>query len=75
MLKEVYLVGANRTALGGFCGAFQEVSAPNLAAACIRATLQRAGIDPGAIDEVIFGNVLGAGVGQNPGARPCSTPS
>ena len=66
MLKQVYLAGAARTAIGAFGGAFGESPAPTLGAAVIKAALQRAGVAKEQVDEVIFGNVLGAGLGQNP---------
>ena len=66
MLKDVYLAGAVRTAIGGFGGAFAEVPATVLGSAAIKAALQKAGVSAGAVDEVIMGNVLGAGLGQNP---------
>src|ERR1700716_739832 len=66
MLKDVYLAGAARTAIGGFGGAFAEVPATALGSAAIKAALARSGVNPGDVDEVIFGNVLSAGLGQNP---------
>jgi acetyl-CoA C-acetyltransferase len=66
MLKQVYLAGAVRTAIGGFQGALAEVPAPVLGATAIKAAIQRAGLPPDQVDEVIFGNVLSAGLGQNP---------
>src|SRR6185437_5712986 len=66
MLKDVFLAGGVRTAIGGFGGAFAEVPAPVLGSAVIRAALQRAGVPADQVDEVIFGNVLSAGLGQNP---------
>lgn len=65
MIKQVYLAGAARTAIGAFAGAFAEVSAPALGSAVIKAALNRAGVPTTAVDEVIFGNVIGAGLGQN----------
>jgi acetyl-CoA C-acetyltransferase len=65
MLREVVLAGGVRTAIGGFCGALAEVPAPTLAAQTIRAALRRAGVDGSEVREVIVGNVVGAGLGQN----------
>jgi acetyl-CoA C-acetyltransferase len=65
MLNNVYLAGAGRTAIGGFCGTLAEVSAPALGSTVIKAALQRAGVTAEQVDEVIFGNVLSAGLGQN----------
>src|SRR4051795_10850908 len=71
MLKQVYLAGGVRTPIGTFGGAFAEVPAPKLGAAAIKAALQRSGVPADQIDEVIFGNVVSAGLGQNV-ARQCS---
>jgi acetyl-CoA C-acetyltransferase len=65
MTKEVYLAGAVRTPIGAFGGAFETVPAPVLGSAAARAALQRSGVQPDAVDEMIFGNVIGAGLGQN----------
>ena len=66
MLKDVFLAGGMRTAIGGFGGAFAELPATALGSAVIKAALQRGGVPADQIDEVIFGNVLIAGLGQNP---------
>jgi acetyl-CoA C-acetyltransferase len=65
MLKEVVLAGGARTPIGGFAGSLAEVSAPALGGTAIKAALQRAGVSADLVDEVIFGNVLSAGLGQN----------
>ncbi len=65
MISEVYLSGGARTAIGGFCGAFESTPAPALGSAVVKAALARSGIPAEAVDEVIFGNVIGAGLGQN----------
>ncbi len=65
MIKDVYLAGAARTAIGSFGGAFAEKPAPQLGGVAIKAALHRAGVSPDAVEEVIFGNVLSAGLGQN----------
>ena len=65
MTQDVYLAGATRTAIGTFCGMFEQTPAPVLGSAAVRAALQRAGVSPDCVDEVIFGNVIGAGLGQN----------
>ncbi len=65
MIREVYLAGAVRTAIGGFGGGFDSVPAPALGSAAIRAALKRAGVAPEEVHEVIFGNVISAGLGQN----------
>src|SRR5207245_2307062 len=65
MVNGVYLAGGVRTAIGSFCGAFENVSAPALGSAVVKAAVARAGISPDQVDEVIFGNVVSAGLGQN----------
>src|SRR5437867_488249 len=65
MLKNIYLAGAVRTAIGGFCGSFEHVSAPRLGSAVVQAALEMAAVPPNHVDEIIFGNVLSAGLGQN----------
>lgn len=62
----VVIVGAARTAMGGFQGEFKSVAAPDLAAAAIRAAVERAVISPADIDDVLMGCVLSAGQGQAP---------
>jgi acetyl-CoA C-acetyltransferase len=65
-MREVVIVGAARTALGSFQGALAGIPAPRLGATAIAAALQRAGVKPDAVSEVIMGNVLTAGEGQAP---------
>jgi len=65
MVNGVYLTGGVRTAIGGFCGAFESVPAPALGSTVIKAALTRAAVPPDQVEEVIFGNVVGAGLGQN----------
>jgi acetyl-CoA C-acetyltransferase len=65
MIKDAYLVGGVRTAIGSFCGAFEGTPAAVLGSDVVRAALTRARVQPGEVDEVIFGNVVGAGLGQN----------
>ena len=67
----IVIVGAVRTAMGGFQGIFSNVSAPELGAAAIRAAVERAGLSANDVQEVIFGNCLMAGLGQAP-ARQAS---
>src|SRR6478672_1875450 len=66
MLKEdIYLVAPLRTPIGKFGGALSSLTAAQLGTASAKATLARSGIDPNAVDEVIFGNARQAGVGPN----------
>ncbi|AQQ53669.1 acetyl-CoA C-acetyltransferase [Planococcus lenghuensis] len=66
MSNEVVIVSAVRTATGSFLGALKDVSASELGAVAIKAAIERAGIAADQVDEVIMGNVLQAGLGQNP---------
>ncbi|MCG3056545.1 acetyl-CoA C-acetyltransferase, partial [Escherichia coli] len=63
---EVVIVSAVRTAIGSFGGSLQNVSAPTLGRVVIKEALNKAGIAANDVDEVIMGNVLQAGLGQNP---------
>lgn len=65
-MQDVVIVAATRTAIGTFQGALAGVDAPELGAAVIRDLLERTGLEPSEVDEVIFGQVLTAGAGQNP---------
>ncbi len=65
MSKEVVVVSALRTPIGNFGGAFKTVSAVDLGTTVIEKILQDTKIAPGLVEEVIFGNVLHAGLGQN----------
>lgn len=65
MATEVYLAGAVRTPIGAFCGAFESVPAPSLGSTAAKASLSRAKFPIDQVDEVIFGNVVSAGLGQN----------
>ncbi len=63
--QGVYLAGACRTPIGSFCGAFLSVPAPVLGSVVAKAAVARAGLPAERVDEVIFGNVVSAGLGQN----------
>ncbi|MCP2020687.1 acetyl-CoA C-acetyltransferase [Pseudomonas laurylsulfatiphila] len=65
-MQEVVIVAATRTAIGSFQGSLANVSAVDLGAAVIRQLLAQTGLDPAEVDEVIMGQVLTAGAGQNP---------
>ncbi len=64
--REVVIVGAARTPVGRLMGGLATLSAPALGAVAIGETVRRAGIDPADVDEVLFGQVVQAGVGQAP---------
>lgn len=71
MSQEIVIVSAVRTAVGSFQGSLKDVSATQLGAIVIKEAIGRAGIQPEQVSEVIMGNVLQAGLGQNP-ARQAS---
>jgi acetyl-CoA C-acetyltransferase len=64
-MKEVVIVSACRTAIGSFNGTLKNVKPADLGATVVKEAVNRAGIKPEQVDEVIFGNVLQAGLGQN----------
>ncbi len=64
-MREVVIASAARTAIGSFGGSLAGVSVVDLGAAAAKGAIERAGIRPDQIDEVIIGNVLSAGLGQN----------
>ena len=66
MSDSIVIVSAARTPMGGFQGDFADVTAPELGAVAIRAAIERAGLAPDAVQEIIFGCVLPAGQGQAP---------
>jgi acetyl-CoA C-acetyltransferase len=65
-MKPVVIVAAKRTAIGKFGGSLAKIAAPDLGAVVLRALLEQTGMAGEAIDEVILGQVLTAGAGQNP---------
>ena len=65
-MEDVVIVSAARTAVGSFNGAFATVAAHTLGTVALKAAMERAGIEPGAVQEVILGQVLTAAQGQNP---------
>ena len=71
MSDDVVIVSAARTPVGSFNGAFATTPAHDLGAVAIKAALERAGIEPGRVSEVIMGQILTAAQGQNP-ARQAS---
>lgn len=81
-MREAVIVSAARTAVGSFMGTLGSIPAHELGATVIQAVLQRAGVEPGQVDEVILGQILTAGEGQNPARKallkaglPVSTPA
>src|SRR5207244_6785412 len=65
-MRESVILSAVRTAIGKFQGALAPLSAVDLGACVVREAVARAGIEPGQVDEIIMGNVVSAGLGQNP---------
>ncbi|OFZ95666.1 MAG: acetyl-CoA acetyltransferase [Betaproteobacteria bacterium RIFCSPLOWO2_02_67_12] len=65
-MEDIFIVGAARTAIGKFGGTLAKMPATELGALVIRQVLARAGVAPEQVSEVIMGQVLAAGVGQNP---------
>jgi acetyl-CoA C-acetyltransferase len=68
-MKEVYILSAVRTPIGSFGGLLSALTASQLGAIAIKAAVERAGINPGQVQEVIMGNVLSANVGQAPATQ------
>lgn len=66
MASEAFIVSATRTAMGKYLGGLSRVPAPELGAIVIKEAMNRAGVSPDQVDEVIMGNVLQGGVGQAP---------
>lgn len=64
-MRKVVVVSAKRTAIGTFGGVFKDVSAVDLGVTVVKAILSETGLDPKHLDELIIGNVCGAGYGQN----------
>src|SRR6185369_5126099 len=65
-MKDVVIISAVRTPIGKFQGALKSITAPQLGSIVVRNAVERAGLFPDQIDEVIMGNVVSAGLGQNP---------
>ena len=65
-LRDVFIVGAARTAIGNFLGTLKDFKATDLGGLVIKEAVNRAGIKGGDVDEVIMGNVVSAGIGQAP---------
>ena len=64
-MAKAYILSACRTGVGSFGGSLKNIPAPELGAICIKEALRRANVKPEQVDEVIMGNVLQAGLGQN----------
>lgn len=66
VMEEIVIVSGVRTPVGRFQGALSDLSATQIGAIAVREAVRRAGIDPATVDECIMGNVVSAGLGQNP---------
>lgn len=66
VMEEIVIVSGVRTPVGKFQGALSDLSATQIGAIAVREAVRRAGIDPATVDECIMGNVVSAGLGQNP---------
>ena len=66
MANEAFLIAGIRTPIGAMNGVLAGVPATELGAICIKQVLKNAGVAPDQVDEVIMGNVVSAGIGQNP---------
>lgn len=65
-MKEAVIVSATRTPIGKFAGGLKDLSAPKIGAIAVREAVRRAGLEPKDVEECIMGNVISAGLGQNP---------
>lgn len=65
-MTEAFIVAAVRTPIGKFLGALSPIAAPRLGAIAVQEAVRRAGLPPDAVEEVLMGSVLQAGLGQNP---------
>jgi acetyl-CoA C-acetyltransferase len=65
-MREAVIIAAVRTAIGKFLGSLASFSAVDLGAVVVREVVRRAGLEPAQVDEIIMGNVVSAGLGQNP---------
>src|SRR5262245_13524722 len=65
-IDEVVIISACRTPVGKFQGSLSDLSAPQLGAIVVHESVKRAGVEPAQVDECIMGNVVSAGLGQNP---------
>ena len=74
MKDDIVIVSAARTPVGAFNGAFANLPAHELGKVAIEESLKRAGVEGGRVSEVIMGQILTAGQGQNPSASPIARP-
>ena len=72
-MEDIVIVAAARTAVGKFGGALAGVPATDLGATVVKALMEKTGVKPEQVGEVIMGQVLAAGVGQNPARQTVKT--
>jgi acetyl-CoA C-acetyltransferase len=70
-MKEIYIISAVRTPIGSFGGSLKDLSATQLGAIAIKGALQKAGVKPEQIQDVLMGCVLQANLGQAPARQGC----
>jgi acetyl-CoA C-acetyltransferase len=68
-MKEVYIISAVRTPIGSFGGSLSSLSAIQLGSTAVKGALERSGVDPKLVQEVLIGNVISAGLGQAPATQ------
>ncbi|HEX5171051.1 MAG TPA: acetyl-CoA C-acyltransferase [Cyclobacteriaceae bacterium] len=68
-MKEVYIISAVRTPIGSFGGSLSSLSAVQLGSIAVKAAVEKAGVDPGLVQEIFIGNVISAGLGQAPATQ------
>jgi acetyl-CoA C-acetyltransferase len=68
-MKEIYIVSATRTAIGSFGGGLSSLTATQLGATVIKSAIEKAGLQPGQIQELYMGNVMSANIGQAPATQ------
>ena len=70
-MNRVAIVSAKRTAIGSFGGSLKDVSAVKIGGDLVKQALESVNLDPNLVDEIIFGNVLQTGLGQNVARQNC----
>jgi acetyl-CoA C-acetyltransferase len=71
--NDVVIISGCRTPIGKFQGSLSDMTAPQLGAVAVREAVKRANLQPQLVDECIMGNVVSAGLGQNPARQAASS--
>lgn len=71
-MQQSLIISAVRTPIGSFGGSLSSISAPTLGATAIKSAIEKAGINPNQVEEVLYGNVCQANVGQAPARQALS---